>query len=53
MMLVIAIIGILMALGMFPYAEYMRRAALSSSVDTVSQEWILAHKEVRNGILYS
>ncbi len=52
MLLVLSIVGILMALGMFPYAEYMRQASLSSAVDTVAQEWILAHKEVRNGILF-
>ena len=53
MMIVLTIVAILMAIGMFPYAQYMRRAALSTSVDTVAQEWVLAHKEVRNGILYS
>jgi len=53
MLMIFSIIGILMVVGMFPYAEYMRRAALSNAVDTIAQEWILAHKEVRNGVLFS
>lgn len=48
-MIVIAIIGIIMGIGMFPYSEYIRQARLSSTLDMVAQEWILAHKEVRNG----
>ena len=52
-MIVVAVIGILMGIGMFPYMEYMKREALSASVDTVAQEWILAHKVVRNGIVFS
>lgn len=52
-MIVVAIIWILMGIGIMPYTEYMRMATLSNTVDTVAQEWILAHKEVRNGIEYS
>lgn len=50
LMIVIAIIGIIMGIGILPYGEYMRQATLSSNVDIITQEWILAHKEVRNGI---
>lgn len=52
-MIVVAILGILMGIGMFPYGEYMKREALSASVDTVAQEWIIAHKIIRNGIVFT
>lgn len=48
LMIVMAIIGILMTFGLLPYKDYMDRAELSNNIDTISQEWILAHKEIRN-----
>lgn len=48
LMIVMAIIGILMIFGLLPYKDYMDRAELSNNIDTISQEWILAHKEIRN-----
>jgi hypothetical protein len=30
----------------------MQRAAVLTSVDTVGQGWILAHKDIRNGKLF-
>lgn len=52
MMIVITIIGILMGISAFPYGDYIRRARLSNSVDTISQEWILSHKKIRNGLQF-
>lgn len=52
MLIVLAIIGILMMIGMIPYGEYLRREALSITADTFANEWIMAHKEIRNGILF-
>ena len=43
---------ILMSIGMIPYGYYMDRAQVEKTLDMVSQEWILAHNSVRNGILY-
>lgn len=49
-MIVLAIIGIIMTIGILPYNEYMAQARLSNSVDILSQEWVYAHKQVRNGL---
>lgn len=51
-LIVLSIIGIIMTIGILPYWEYMKQARLINGVDLVSQEWILAHKEVRNGIIF-
>lgn len=53
MLVVLTIIGILMGISMFPYGVFMERARLSNSIDAISQGWILAHKEVRNGLEFS
>ncbi len=50
MLIVLTIIGILMGLSILPYGVFMERARLSNSIDTIAQSWILAHKEVRNGL---
>ena len=52
-MIVMAIVGILMGMALLPYGEYMQRARLSNSVDTISQEWVLAHQQIRNGKEFS
>lgn len=52
LMIVLAIMAIVLTIGLFPYADILERVALSNSADLVAQEWILAHKEVRNGILF-
>jgi prepilin-type N-terminal cleavage/methylation domain-containing protein len=52
MMIVIAIIMTLLGLVFFPYSYYMQRAYVENTVDTLSQGWILAHKDIRNGKLY-
>ena len=52
LMIVIAIIGILMGISVFPYGDYMKRARLSNNVDTIAQEWILSHKQIRNGLQF-
>lgn len=52
MMIVIAIVIVLMGLVAFPYGYYMQRANVESAIDTVSQGWILAHKDIRNGKMF-
>lgn len=52
LMIVIAMIMMLFAISIFPYNYYMDRARVENTIDTISQEWILAHNDVRNGILY-
>lgn len=51
-MIVIAMIMILMSIGMVPYGYYMDRAQVEKTIDGITQEWVLAHNSVRNGILY-
>lgn len=53
MTVVIAIILSLFSLVFFPYGYYMERAYTERSTDTVAQEWILAHKEIRNGKIFT
>ena len=48
-MIVISIIMTLMGLVFFPYTYYMQRAYTENTVDTIAQNWILAHKDIRNG----
>lgn len=52
-MIVIAMILILMSISLFPYGFYMDRARVEKNIDMIAQEWVLAHNDVRNGILYS
>lgn len=52
-MIVISMIAILMSISLFPYHFYMDRARVEWQVDALSQEWILAHNEVKNGLLYA
>lgn len=52
LMIVVTIIGILMGISVFPYGDYMKRARLSNNIDTIAQEWILSHKQVRNGLQF-
>ncbi len=51
-LIVISIIGILMTMSLFPFKSYMDRSALRQSKDEISQEWILSHKAVRNGLQF-
>ena len=53
MMIVLSIIGVLLSLVLFPYRYYMERAYADNAVNALAQEWILAHKEVRNGKIFS
>ncbi len=52
LMLVISIIVFLIALSAFPYVYSMKRSYVEKSRDTLGQEWILAHKAVKNGKLF-
>ncbi len=51
-MIVISIIVFLIAFAAFPYSYYMKRSYVERSRDLLGQEWIIAHKEVRNGKLF-
>ncbi len=52
-MIVISIVIFLASLSFFPYAYYMKRSYVERSIDTLGQEWLIAHKDVRNGKLFS
>jgi hypothetical protein len=52
-MVVISIILFLFSTILFPYSYYMQRAYVERTADLIGQEWILSHKEVRNGKLLS
>lgn len=49
MMIVIAIISILFTISLLPYWYYIERANLEKTSDMIGQEWILGHKDIRNG----
>ncbi len=52
-MIVISIILFLVTFSLFPYSYYMKRSYVERSIDSLGQEWIMAHKDVRNGKLFS
>jgi type II secretory pathway pseudopilin PulG len=52
-MIVITMIIILMSITLFPYSYYMDRARVEKNIDMIAQEWVLAHNDIRNGLLYS
>lgn len=51
-MIVIMVIAILLWLWVLPYRYYIDRGYTEKAADIVAQEWVLAHKAVRNGILF-
>ena len=51
-MIVVSIIVFLVSFALFPYSYYMKRSYVERTRDMFGQEWILAHKEVRNGKLF-
>lgn len=53
LMIVISMIIILMGITLFPYNYYMDRSRIEKDGDLIAQEWILAHNDVKNGLLYS
>lgn len=52
MMIVIAIIVFLFSMALFPYNYYMERSYVERTIDSIWQEWILAHKDIRNGKMF-
>lgn len=52
LMLVVSIIVFLISLSLFPYAYSIKRSYVEKSRDMIAQEWILAHKSVKNGKLF-
>lgn len=52
LMIVISMMLILFGISLFPYNFYMDRARVENSMDIVRQEWILAHNDIKNGLLY-
>ncbi len=51
-MIVMAIIVILMSITLFPYNFYMQRSQVEKNIDSIAQEWILLHNDIKNGLLY-
>lgn len=51
-MIVISMIAILLSIGLFPYSYYMERARVEKTVDKISQEWIIAHQNIRGWLLH-
>lgn len=45
-------IAILLWSGIFPYMYYMDRARVEKTIDSISQEWIIAHQNIRWGLLH-
>jgi type II secretory pathway pseudopilin PulG len=52
MMIVISIVGILMSITLFPYRYYMQWAYVERATDSISQEWVLAHRAIRAGLQF-
>jgi prepilin-type N-terminal cleavage/methylation domain-containing protein len=52
MMIVISIIITLVMLVGYPYTYYMERGYVERVGDSIAQNWILAHKDIRNGKLF-
>lgn len=51
-MIVISIIVLLSSIGFFPFTYYLERARVEGNVDNLSQEWLIFHEDIRNGLLY-
>lgn len=52
MMIVISIVIVLFSVSIFPYSYYMQRAYVERTIDSIGQEWVIAHKDVRNGKMF-
>lgn len=52
LMIVMSMIALLLWSGIFPYMYYMDRARVEKTIDTISQEWIIAHQNIRWGLLH-
>jgi prepilin-type N-terminal cleavage/methylation domain-containing protein len=52
MMIVISIIITLIMLVGYPYSYYMERGYVERVGDSIAQNWILAHKDIRNGKIF-
>lgn len=53
MIIVISIIITLFGITLFPYAYYMERSHAENARDSLGEEWIIAHKEIRNGKIFT
>ncbi len=51
-MIVISMIALLLGSGIFPYMYYMDRARVEKTIDAISQEWIIAHQNIRWWLLH-
>ncbi len=52
LMIVIAMIALLLWSSIFPYTYYMDRARVEKTIDAISQNWIIAHQDIRWGLLH-
>jgi hypothetical protein len=51
-MIVITIIVALTSIGFFPFSYYMERAKVEKNTDSLWQEWLILHEDIRNWLLY-
>lgn len=51
-MIVIAMIAMFVSMSVLPYNYYMDRARVEKTLDTLSQEWIVAHQKIRSWLLH-
>lgn len=52
LMIVISVIVILTSIGFFPFSYYLERARVEKNIDSLSQEWLILHEDIRNWLLY-
>lgn len=48
LMIVISVIVILTSIGFFPFSYYLERARVEKNIDSLSQEWLILHEDIRN-----
>lgn len=53
MMIAISIIVILTSIGFIPFSYYLDRARVEKNADTLGQEWLILHEDIRNWLLYN
>ncbi len=51
-MIVITVIVVLTGIGFFPFSYYLERAKVEKNTDSLAQEWLMLHEDIRNWLLY-
>lgn len=52
MMIAISIIVILTSIAFIPFSYYLERAKVEKNADSLGQEWLILHEDIRNWLLY-